>query len=226
MAKPAKKRQARLYRQEGKSIVWIARELEVAKSSVSRWTRDIVLTEAQEIALRHSNERRVAQQKGAEANVRKHRQKRLAYQAEGRAKARTGHPLHLAGCMLYWAEGYKSRNEVKFVNSDAEMIRTFMRFLRCSLNVHDDEIKLRIVAYLDNDLSKNTIEAHWLAITQLSRSHLGTCSYDNAPISSQQRGRKLTYGVCEVIIYNTRYIQHIYGAIQAYMNFERPTWLD
>lgn len=69
IAKPAKKAQARSYREQGKSITWMAKTLHVSKSSVSTWTRDIKLTEAQEMALRFSNERREAQVKGAEANV-------------------------------------------------------------------------------------------------------------------------------------------------------------
>ena len=36
----------------------------------------------------------------------------------------------MAGCMLYWAEGAKERNVVKFANSDAAMVRFFVRFLR------------------------------------------------------------------------------------------------
>lgn len=226
MAKPAKKRQARLYRQEGKSIVWIARELEVAKSSVSRWTRDIVLTEAQEIALRHSNERRVAQQKGAEANVRKHRQKRLAYQAEGRAKAHTGDPLHLAGCMLYWAEGAKRRDAVLFVNSDAEMIHYFVTFLRHSLKVADSDIRIRITAYLDQGLDAQAITAYWLKLLDLTDDNLTKCRFNQKPVSSRQRGRKLLYGVCEVNVNSTRLTQHIFGAIQEYIGVDVPKWLD
>lgn len=30
---------------------------------------------------------------------------------------------HIAGCMLYWAEGSKSRNSIQFVNSDPAMVR-------------------------------------------------------------------------------------------------------
>lgn len=36
--------------------------------------------------------------------------------------------LHLAGCMLYWAEGAKSRNTIEFANSDPNMVRLFCRF--------------------------------------------------------------------------------------------------
>lgn len=226
MAKPEKKRQARAYREQGKSMVWIANTLGVAKSSVSKWTRDIVLTEEQEAALHNSNERREAQKKGSRANVIKHRKKRLAYQEEGRQKAREGDALHLAGCMLYWTEGYKSRNEIKFVNSDPDMIVAFMKFLRECLEIENSQIKIRVVAYLGNDLTKDDIKDYWLQLVHLNISHLNKCSFNKQPKSSQQKGRKLPYGVCEILVYSTQYMQHIYGAIQEYMGFERPEWLE
>ena len=64
MAKPEKKREARQYRRQGKSMKWIAERIGVARSSVSVWTRDIQLTPEQEEALNNSNERREAQKKG------------------------------------------------------------------------------------------------------------------------------------------------------------------
>jgi hypothetical protein len=39
--------------------------------------------------------------------------------------------------MLYWAEGSRERNAIKFTNSDPEMLRFFMRFLRLSFAVPD-----------------------------------------------------------------------------------------
>jgi hypothetical protein len=43
--------------------------------------------------------------------------------------------LHQAGCMLYWAEGSKARNTLKFANSDRQMVRFFRHFLTDALGV-------------------------------------------------------------------------------------------
>ena len=107
-AKIEEKMKAREYRRQGKSILWIARKLNVAKSSVSTWTRDIELTDEQYEYLQNSEERQEAQRKAAEANVIVHRNKRLKYQESGRKQAREGCLLHQGGCMLYWAEGKKN----------------------------------------------------------------------------------------------------------------------
>jgi hypothetical protein len=47
----------------------------------------------------------------------KYANQRKKYQNLGRQEA-NGDPLHIAGCMLYWAEGSKSKNVVGFCNSE------------------------------------------------------------------------------------------------------------
>lgn len=226
MAKPEKKKRARELRREGKSVKWIADTIAVARSSVSVWVRDIELTEEQEEYLRNSNERREAQKKGAEANVIKHRKLREKYQEEGREKAREGDPLHLAGCMLYWAEGSKSRNDVGFVNSDIDLMIYFLEFLRKSLAVPEHKIKFRVNAYLGNDLSKEDIIQFWQNALNLTEENMKKSSFDKKPSSSKQQGRKLPYGVGEITVSSTRFSQHIYGAIQEYAGIDKPEWLD
>lgn len=226
MTKQDKREEARRLRRQGMSINKIAKQVAVSLGSASRWCRDIPLTEEQEAALRFSNERREAQVKGAKANVEIHREKRRGYQEEGRKKAREGDWLHLAGCMLYWAEGSKSRNMIKFVNTDADMMRVFIKFLRECLGITDSKMKIRIVAYLGDAITSNEIEQYWLDLLELDSHNLNKSRFNVQPKSSQQKGRKLTYGVCELVVTNTRFIQHIYGTIQEYIGIEKPQWLD
>ncbi len=153
--KPEKRKHARELRRQGWSIKEITDELGVAKSSVSTWTRDIELTTEQQEALhkRRSPSHR-GQFNGAKAVAAKYREKRRRYQAEGRAKAREMDPLHLAGCMLYWAEGKKRKNTLAFTNSDAGMIAYFVdKFLRQCLGIADQDITIYLNAYLGNGLT-------------------------------------------------------------------------
>lgn len=156
----------------------------------------------------------------------KHRNKRIQYQEEGRIKAREGDLLHLSGCMLYWGEGNKSRNTVGIVNSDADMLVYFMRFLRESLHIQDSGITFRINAYLGNGLSEDNIINYWLDVLELTRDNLNKCSFDKKPSSSKQIRNKLPYGMCEINVNSTRLSQHIYGAIQEYARIDKPEWLD
>lgn len=226
MAKPEKKKRARALRREGMSIKSIAKKVGVSPSSVSGWCRDIKLTPEQEEALQNSNARREAQVKGARANVIKHRKKRMKYQEEGRQKAREGDPLHLAGCMLYWAEGEKARNEIKFVNSDADMMVLFIKFMRECFDIPENKFKIRINVYLGNGLSPEEIINYWLDALNLTDKSLNKSRFNAQPKSSKQTRKSLPYGVCELYVGGGQYMQHIYGAIQEYAGIDRPEWLD
>src|SRR5574342_373640 len=108
--------QARELRRAGHSVKQICRMLGVAKSSVSVWVRDIELTDEQRLALERHYPGYPGQNAGSRAVAAKYRQLRRQYQEEGRAKAREGDPLHLAGCMLYWGEGEKGRPSLALAN--------------------------------------------------------------------------------------------------------------
>jgi hypothetical protein len=43
--------------------------------------------------------------------------------------------------MLYWADGEKDRNTLRFYNSDPETVRLFVSFLRY-FDLRDEEIKI------------------------------------------------------------------------------------
>jgi len=118
--------------QEGRSVKEVARLLGVSPSSVSRWVSDIELTPAQHAALQARNglhERQRAARAVMSANARR---RRHAWQQQGRRRARTDGQTYTAGCMLYWAEGARARNRIVFTNSDPEMLRFFVQFLRTS----------------------------------------------------------------------------------------------
>ena len=91
---------ARDLRQQGHSIGDIALMLSLSKSTVSVWVRDIELTSLQVERLKEKNRSYGAQNKGAGTNRSNGRSQRIAFQEQGRLKAREGRPLHLAGCRL------------------------------------------------------------------------------------------------------------------------------
>lgn len=127
----------------------IARAVGCTLSSVSHWTRDISLTPEQCAALRSRNPA-INGQLVAAANASRARARRVAFQEEGRRLAHRGDRLHVAGCMLYWAEGSKSRNSVQFVNSDPEMVRYFVTFLRAHFAVPDEKLRLDCNLFADH----------------------------------------------------------------------------
>src|SRR4051794_16975547 len=110
----------RLRTEEGMPMKQIAALLAVSVGSVHLWTKDIEIRP--EHARRNSARARTKASRSWRA---KNRARRLAFQEEGRERARLGDPLHRAGCFLYWAEGAKARGTVGFANSDVHMVRFF-----------------------------------------------------------------------------------------------------
>jgi len=134
----------------------------------------------------------------------------------------------MAGCMLYWAEGSKQRNTLTFANSDVEMVRFFLTFLRDSFGVLPADCRVRLNVYTNCGLPLHEIERHWLRTLALPASSVRGHTLDSYPTSSSGGKRnKLPYGVCSLTIArSTHLVQHIYGAIQEYAGFQEPRWLD
>jgi hypothetical protein len=204
----------------------IAVLLNVSPSSVHAWTRDIQLTHAQRAAIRHSEPVRRAQRTGNHAMRRLAREKRLAAQRHGRKSARRNDPLHLAGCMLFWAEGSKKRNRVEFTNSDPDMVRRFLGFLRECYSVPDADVALVLNVHLNNGLDLGVIESWWLERLGLPRASAGSHTVNTYSRASRGTRRTLPYGTARVTVHSTFVVQSIYGAIQEYAGIERPRWLD
>ena len=209
----------------GAPLKQIAAELGVSVSTVHGWTSDIVLTAEQ----RARNLARPGQAARilAEGRIRQARRVRLEYQLEGRRRAREGDPLHAAGCMLYWAEGAKDRNQPRLANSDLELVRVFVRFLKESMGVKPEDFSMRLNVYTNNGRSIEEIERYWLDALELPRSCLRKHTLNHLPTSSSGKKKSLPYGVCTVGARGgTAIVQHIYGAIQEYAGFDEPRWLD
>jgi hypothetical protein len=221
---PQRQEARRLRADEGWSIKRIAREVQAAQSTVSLWVRDIELTPEQRHALRDWAEE--ARRNGNARTTERARGVRRDAQEEGRRRAREGDPLHLTGCMLYWAEGSKAKNHVEFVNSDLGMVELFVRFLRECYDVPNDRILLTCNCFTDNGLNLEEIESWWLDQLGLDRRSLRRSTVNTPSRASRGKHRVLLYGTAKVTVHSTAIVQSIYGAIQEYAGIERPEWLD
>jgi hypothetical protein len=218
---------ARTLRKDGRAITEIAAELGVAKSSVSRWVRDVPLTPEQRDTLLRRSVRYEGQWKGSAAVARLARARREAYHQEGRVRARRGDSGYAAGCMLYWAEGEKARNVVGFVNSDPEMMRAFLDFLRAYFDVPDHRVRVTCNLFADHQSRVAEIEDFWLATLRLPRQCLRKSKINvYSKYSQKKRRNRLPYGTCKLVVANTQIVQTIYGSIQEYGGFTREQWLD
>lgn len=207
-------------RKKGISIIKIGKELGVAKSTVSVWTRGVTLTQEQRHALAHrpcSTERAIAH-----SNTFKIR--RLQFQEIGKEKIKKAEPLYIAGCMLYWGEGSKNINRCELVNSELPMLIVFKKFLLTYFDVSIEDLKLSINAYTDCH-TEDDIKKYWLTNLELPDTCLKYTLWNQYPSSSKKKARKLEYGTCALAVYRTEVVQEIFGAIQEFGKFENEKWL-
>jgi transcriptional regulator with XRE-family HTH domain len=215
----------RLRADEGRSVKAIAAELGVSTSSVSRWVRDIPLTAEQQATLSASNPAINRQLAGSAIWSEMCRERRRAWQEEGRVSARAGDPLHRAGCMLFWAEGTKSQSNVIVTNSDVSLLQHVRRFLVECYDVDPVRFAFTCNVFLGNGLELGEIERRWLDALELPRSTLRPSIVNRPSSASRRRGRVLLLGTGRLALPSVRIVQSIYGAIQEYAGFERPEWL-
>jgi predicted transcriptional regulator len=225
VVKTDEKRRARELRADGWSVKEIQRSLGVSRSSVSLWVRDVALTESQ----RRTLERRskagpliAAERKAAAA-----RERRRGYQEDGRRLVHELDASYAAGCMLYWAEGDKSRNSVRISNADPDLVACFATFLRDHFSVPSERMTLYCNLFADHMERQQEIERYWLdhlglPLASLRKSTVNTYS----KYSLKKRANKLPYGTARLAVHSTQIVQTIYGSIQEYGGFDRPEWLD
>ena len=198
----------------------------MSRSSISLWVRDIELRPEQHAALHARNPAYNGQRAGTEAKIAKYRAIRARYQRDGRALVQ-GNPDFAAGCMLYWAEGRKSRNSAQMTNSDPEVLRFFTTFLRRYFAVPDELFSVTCNLFADHLAQQQEVESFWLDTLALPDACLRKSIVNvYSKYSQKKRRNMLPYGTCRVAVHRTHVVQTIYGAIQEYGGFDRPEWLD
>tara|TARA_B100000614_G_scaffold262909_1_gene300441 strand:+ start:33589 stop:34266 length:678 start_codon:yes stop_codon:yes gene_type:complete len=211
-------------RKQGKSLSEIQEKLGVARSTVSVWVRDVELSDEQRNRLdsRKPAKPEAFYQQRSEA----YRAKRQEYQQRGRDLARkfASDRLFIAGCMLYWAEGSKAKNSVIFCNSDADMMRMFIRFLLKYFDVTKHDIRARCNFYTDIH-SQDEVESYWQSNLSLPESSFTKSVVDYNNRYSKRQG-KLEYGTCSISIHSTELVQIIFGSISEIAEIEGEKWLD
>ena len=197
--KTAERELVRAFRREhGLSVKRLARMLGVSQSTVSLWVRDIELTPEQRAKLR------AAAVSGGAARTALGLARRRHAQECGKEAARTKDPLHVAGCMLYWAEGSRNRHAVEFVNSDPAMVAFFLGFLRSCFAVPDRKLRIACNLFADHLQRQQEIEQFWLRVLGLPRACLRKSTVNRySKYSQKKRRNKLPYGTCRLLANDT-----------------------
>ncbi len=201
-----KKYKARELRKLGKSYSEILKEINVSKSTLSLWLRDIPLTKKQKESLRGRQKSRYNGSKKRQQD-RIELTKKIIKESREETKNLINDPLFLSGLMLYWGEGTKHGESVSFSNSDYNMIEMMMRWFREICLVPEE--KFRIQIHIHSLHSKNEIKEYWSKITGIPKDQFHKIIVKKT--SLRHRKNKLYQGTCYIRINNRNLFRKIMG---------------
>jgi hypothetical protein len=164
------KLQAQTLRRRGLSYKEILKHVNVSKSTLSTWCRDIELTDRQRERL--YNRKGAGQRKGSVIAARNKQLKRWADEKRLRELGikdvgrLNKNQRFLVGIALYAAEGYKSgRSGISFPNSDQRMVKFMMSWLREFCKV--PESKFKGALWIHDNLDEAKARKFWSDITRI-----------------------------------------------------------
>lgn len=203
---------ARELRAQAWTLAEIAAELGVARSSVSIWCRDVEFEPKPRSRGNAVNRRPHPQHLSKLAEI-----ERLQDEAMARIGNLSDRDLLIAGTALYAGEGTKSGSTVGFANTDPDMVRLFLRFLRTFFPI--DEQRLRLRLYLHDGLDLDEANRFWSDVTGIPVGQFGV-PYRAVP-DTTIRSQKHPMG-CPSVRYNSvSVLRAILALIDALLSSKR-----
>jgi|SRR3989344_243851 len=225
------KQKAFKLRLQGKSYGEINSLLKIPKSTLSDWFKTLEISDKAQAKIKER-----AYEKSTLALIKRNKlQTHLAEQRarEIREKARkeviilSKKELFLVGVSLYWAEGYKrpvvingkikTRHSVSLTNSDPQLAKVFLKFLREICQVPEEKITAGIRIFEHQNV--NYLLDFWSKITNINPNNFQKVYYG---VSKSSQGKRpfniLPYGTIQIRVNNTELYHRIMGWIDGLSN--------
>ena len=200
----------------------ISEKLAIPKARVSTWVEHIKLSRYQEKCLNGCEKNSItpARQKAVESNRKKYADLRDHARMIGFNEA-LGDPTHVAGVMLYWAEGSKTMNTAVFSNTDLVMQKQFKKFLD-HLNVPKEKIKFSTTVHNSKgNATHDECRKFWSENLNISEKLITVYDAKDSRGDIQAKSR-YPFGVGRIVVADYTVIQRIYGAIERYTGEKIP----
>jgi hypothetical protein len=217
MGDPGKLREklhARRLRQAGHSVRFIRSALDVSKSSVSRWTRDIKLSEEQ---INHlyanrksgglkgsyiASQKKIAQREESINILRKQGIKDVGVLSK--------RDRFIAGVALYFGEGDKTDKSVGFTNGNTQSVVFMVKWLNEFCSIPNNRIKAKL--HLHDNLDENGAKQYWSQLLDIPTDQF-TKSYIVPNNKKRLRKSILPHGVIRIVVYDISLHRKIMGWI-------------
>ncbi|MDD4531023.1 MAG: helix-turn-helix domain containing protein [Candidatus Gracilibacteria bacterium] len=206
-------------RKQGKSYSQISGELNVPKSTLSVWLKDVKISleaknKIQERIKSTSLEKLIERNKNRPKIIEiQHNKLREAAKIESKKYLKD--PLFIAGLSLYWGEGYKRGAEgskwksIDFTNSDSEMIQVMVKFFVKFFKITPKEMRAQIMLH---DSSKTTITInYWSKITGIPAENFIKTCHSISSASKLRVAKKLEFGTIHLRINDVKMFFRLIG---------------
>lgn len=202
------KEEAFRLRREGNSYTQIRGKLRIPLATLSDWFRDVDWSGEVKRRLQEESKKTSAIRIRELDRVRGEHLEKVYEEAREEARQELEtlkyNPLFISGIMLYWGEGTKTiRNQVRFANSDPEMIRFYVQFLRKACFIPEEKIKAAVTAY--PDLEEESVKRFWSFASDIPLSRF----HKTQVIQGRHPTKRLAYGVCTVVISSTYFREKV-----------------
>lgn len=200
-------------RKKGLSYNEILSIVSVGHGTISRWCRDVELTEKQKDRIKEKIRNTPLIKSLRETSLKNKEEDRRWANNEIEKLKTDRDALLLSGIMLYWAEGYNSgkNGNAVFTNTDSEMIKMMIIFFRKILLV--DESKMKIMVRIGEKGNVKRAEKYWSKITKLPTSRFQKPEILKLKDNSKSL-EKYPNGICRLSIYDVTVRRKIDNCIQ------------
>jgi hypothetical protein len=211
MALLQKKSEAIRLREAGSSYSQIREQLNVSKSTLSLWLRDMPLDEKRLRGLRDFSAVRIEKFR---ESMRRKREARLATvrtQVAEDIGCLSQRELLLAGLFLYWGEGTKTAvANTSVSNTDPVMLNFFIEWLEL-LGVPKKKLRIYVHLYADMDVKKEL--KYWSKTLGLPLSAFRKPYIKDSKRSGLSYPQRFTHGTCNVIYNNRDVSEYVMSAL-------------
>jgi len=205
-------------RRQGLSYREILQTISVSKDTISKWCRDIELTQKQKLRLLENKQ--FGQRKGSLVAADNKRRARIARTEKIKEKARKtlgklgNRDKFVTGIALYAAEGNKGDGKAGFSNADPKLIKFMMDWFLTFAKVPMD--KMRGAIWLHEGLSEKNAKKFWSDLVSLPSNQFHK-TYISKVKSDSKKVRKNIhqYGVIQIRFSDSAIHRKIMGWIYA-----------
>jgi len=209
---PVLKRHARSLRTQGLSYNEIRKRLNLSKSTVSVWCRDILLTPPQQRRLYTKQIEILSRGSQSQKERRAREVEKIIRDAEKEIRLPLSREtLRLMGTALYWAEGSKGKR-FQLTNSDPTMIVFMIKWIHSMFNIKATTLTARLNIY--SQQNEGSIKRFWSSLTGIPMRNFGK-SFVKPP-SKNYRTNNLYYGTIRIEVPKSADLRHrVHGWVKA-----------